>query len=138
MNEQQRARLRAVGAFAGELAVDGFAVGEWHPSEPMPADPDAWTMPWYELSDRAEAFVRALGGIVEPFDWMAWLPTPEGQALYHDRGALATASADQLTRLATALVRSERFGEGELAAAFERGVMLGIARRAAVLAEGAR
>ena len=132
-----RGRLRAIGAFADELETPAFAAGRWHPMEPTREDPAVSTMPWYELSDRAEAFTRALGGIIEPFDWPTWLPTPEAQALYRDRAVLAAATPEQLSRLATAIVRSDRFNEGALGEAFDAGVMAAIARRAAVLAGAA-
>ena len=137
MDEQVRGRLRAIGAFAEELEAPGFVSGLWHPSEPTREDPAVSTMPWYELSERAEAFVGALGGIIEPFDWPAWLPTPEAQALYRDRAVLAAATPEQLSKLATAIVRSDRFSEGALGEAFDGGVMAAIARRAAALADGA-
>jgi hypothetical protein len=48
---------------------------------------------------------------------------------------LAGATPDQLSRLATALLRQDRFSEGSLGADFASGLMAAIARRAAVLAE---
>ena len=134
MDDDLGTRLAAIGAFADELAAPGFHAGRWHASEPTPSDPDVWSVGWYELSERAEAFVRALGGIVEPFDWPTWLPTPEAQALYHDRAALAAATPDDLSKLATAILRSDRFHEGAIGEAFDVGVMAAIARRAAALA----
>lgn len=136
MDDDLRDRLTTIGAFAEELERAGFEAGRWHPSEPTADDPNVWTMPWYELSDRALAFVTALGGIIEPFGWMAWVATEEGQALYHDRQALAAATPDQLSKLATAIIRSDRFSEGALGEAFDSGVMAAIARRAAVLGAG--
>lgn len=131
-----RSRLRGLAAFADELESPGFDAGHWHDSEPTAADPDVITMPWYELSERALAFVRAIGanGWVEPFDWMAWAETAEGKALRDDRDALAQASPDQLQRLLTTLVRADRFSEGTLGWAFESGLMAAIARRAEKLA----
>lgn len=134
MDDETRDRLRAIGAFADELEAPGFVAGRWHPSEPTPDDPEVWSMPWYELSERAEAFRSTLAGIIEPFDWPTWLPTPEAQALYRDRAVLAAASPEQLSKLATAIVRSDRFTEGAIGEAFDDGVMAAIARRAEVLA----
>jgi hypothetical protein len=134
MDPDLRDRLAAIGAFADELASTGFDPGRWHPIAPMRDDPSVSSMPWYELSDRGVAFVRALGGLVEPFDWPTWAKTPEAQRLYLDREALAAATPDDLVRLVTAIVRSERFSEGSLDEAFEQGVMLAIAQRCAVLA----
>jgi hypothetical protein len=125
-------RLDAIGAFADELAADDFDIGRWRGGEP--GDDGVIQMPWYDLSDRALAFVSALGGIIEPFDWPTWAATDEAKQLYEDRDALANATPKQLSKLATSLVRSDRFSEGALASAFESGVMAAIARRAAALA----
>ena len=66
----------------------------------------------------------------------AWLETPRGRALAWDRDALATATPDELRKLLTAIVRSDRFTEGSFAGAYESGLLLAIARRAAKLLEG--
>ena len=132
-----RARLEALAAFAGELESPGLEAGHWHDSElRQTPDGDVWSMPWFEPSDRALAFIRAVGanGWVEPFDWMTWAETDEGRSLREDRAALAEATPDQLQRLLTTLVRADRFSEGTLAWAFESGLMGAIARRAATLA----
>jgi uncharacterized protein DUF6508 len=142
-----RARLEAIGAFADELEAADFDAGTWHDSERAePADiaereveheGEVWTMPWFELSERAEAFVRtaAGNGWVQPFDWMAWVQTDEARALRDDRASLARATPDQLQRLLTAVIRAERFSEGSLEWAFDSGLMATIARRATTLAQ---
>lgn len=137
MDADLGARLRAIGAFVGELETPEFVAGAWHPSERRRNgdDKDVWTLPWFELSERGLAFVRALGGIMETFDWPTWAATPAAQALYHDREALASASIEDLRRIATAVLRSDRFNEGQLSDAFDSGLMAAIARRAAALAE---
>jgi hypothetical protein len=93
-------------------------------------------MPWFELSDRAEAFLAAIraNGWIEPFDWMDWAQTDEATALRDDRAALGRATLDQLQRLLTAVVRAERFSDGTLEWAFDSGLMAAIARRAQALA----
>ena len=129
-------RLQGLAAFVAELEAPDFDAGHWHPMAPTRDDPDVSTMPWYELSDRADAFLAAVrgNGWVGPFDWMAWAQTAEGTALREDRDALAKATPDQLQRLLTTLVRADRFNEGTLEWAFESGLMAAIARRAATLA----
>ena len=77
--------------------------------------------------------MSALGGLLEVFDWPSWVATDEAKQLYADRDVLAAATPAQLSKLVTALIRSERFNDGELAAAFESGLMAAIARRAAML-----
>ena len=48
----------------------------------------------------------------------------------------ASASAEDLRRLLTVYVRSERFGDGTLEAAFESGMLTAIIRRAGILGAG--
>lgn len=71
-----------------------------------------------------------------PFDWPAWMATPEAKRLTSVPEAVATASADELGKLLAALVRSDRLNEGSLAAANDGGMLIAIARRAKLLAAG--
>jgi len=91
-------------------------------------------MPWYRFSPAADAFLRDAGGLMEPFDWPAWLGTPEGARL-RDPAAVAGASEVDLSRLLTAIVRSDRFTEGSLAGAYDSGLLIAILRRAKQLSE---
>ena len=137
LTEELRQRLAAIGAFADELDSPDFDPGQWHDSERRQTpDGEVWTMPWFELSDRAEAFLAAIraNGWIEPFDWMDWAQTDEATALRDDRAALGRATLDQLQRLLTAVVRAERFSDGTLEWAFDSGLMAAIARRAQALA----
>jgi len=137
LTEELRQRLAAIGAFADELESPDFDPGQWHDSERrQTADDEVWTMPWFELSDRAEAFLAAIRANrwIEPFDWMDWAQTDEATALRDDRAALGRATLDQLQRLLTAVVRAERFSDGTLEWAFDSGLMAAIARRAQALA----
>jgi uncharacterized protein DUF6508 len=132
-----RGRLAAIADYADELESPDFDAGEWHDSEHRQTpDGEVLTMPWFERSERADAFVRTAidNGWVEPFDWMAWVKTDEAKALRDDREALAHATPDQLRRLLTAAIRADRFSEESLAWAFETGLMAAIARRAGTLA----
>ena len=64
---------------------------------------------------------------------MTWLQTEEGAALRDRPEALATASPDELRKLLTAIIRSDRFVEGSIVGAFESGLLARIARRASAL-----
>ena len=133
-SDDLRERLRAIGAFREELETPGFDAGAWHRSERLG---EVLTLPWFELSDRGQAFVRTLAGIMRPgFDWPAWAQTPRARALHDDRAVLDGASAEELAMLATALIREDRFNEGALGDDFASGLMAAIARRAARLADG--
>lgn len=109
--------------------------GTW--STPPPTG-DVSYLPQYAFGPVGKAFLAVVGrgGWVFPFDWGAWLATPEGAALQGGEAAEAVARATplQLARLLTAIVRSDRFVEGSIAGAFESGLLLGISRRAADLA----
>ena len=128
------ARLRALASFLPAFEAAGFEFGRWAGGEQR--EPGVFTMPYYAFSPAAEEFLGlGVGGWVTPaFDWPAWGATDEFARLSRDPAAVARASPDQLARLLTVLVRSERFGDGQLAAAFEAGLVVGILRRAEVLA----
>jgi len=110
--------------------------GTW--STPPPKG-DVLHLPQYAFGAAGEAFLAVVGrgGWVFPFDWGAWLATPEGAALHGDGAAEAVVRATplQLARLLTAIVRSDRFVEGSIAGAFGSGLLLAIARRAGALAD---
>jgi hypothetical protein len=95
-------------------------------------------LPWFVPGPTEEAFRMAVGRgawVVVGFDWMNWLQTDEGRSLRDDPGAIATANTDQLEKLLTAIIRSDRFSEGSIEGAFESGLLARIARRAASLLE---
>ncbi len=134
MTATERDRLLALAAFEPVLTAPGFTIGHW-----VTTEPDAngvRHMPWFEYSPAADELRRiaASNGWVVPFDWMAWVATPDAQRLIADPGLVANASADDLVKLLTAIIRGDRFSEGELAGAYESGMLLAIVRRAAVLA----
>jgi hypothetical protein len=123
-------RLRRLAAHLPAFESPDFSFGEW---EPTWTDAEGRTsMPWYRFSPAARAFLRDAGALMEPFDWPAWLRTPEGDRL-RDPAAVAGASEADLGRLLTAIVRSDRFTEGSLAGAFESGLLTAILRRAKAL-----
>lgn len=124
-------RLRRLGGHLATLESPAFSFGDWEVSGP---DASGVTqMPWYRFSPGAEAVLRDARALMVPFDWSTWLGSPEGRR-FHEPDRVATASAEDLPRLVTAIVRSERFGEGSIAGAYESGLLTAIARRAAELA----
>jgi hypothetical protein len=132
------AQLRCLADWLPILEAPGFVAGRW-----QGGDADAQGvihMPWFEYDERVAGWPGACEGgtlIVMGFDWMTWLGTPEGRALSSDPAAIARASPADLARLVTAIVRGDRFTEGNLAGAIERGFVTAICRRAAVLLDGA-
>jgi hypothetical protein len=90
---------------------------------------------YYVFGPTAAAFRSAVARgdwINAGFDWISWMQT-EGRTLRDDPGRLAVATPEDLGRLLTAIVRSDRFVEGSIEGAFESGVLARIARRAAAL-----
>ena len=129
-----QAQLRCLADWLPILEAPDFSPGRWRGG-----DADAKgviTMPWFDYDDRIADWPGACGRgslVVAGFDWMTWLGTPEGVALSTDPAAIASASSADLARLATAIRRGDRFTEGNLAAAIERGFVTAISRRAAAL-----
>jgi len=124
--------LRVLAGWADAFEM-GVPVGQWRGGE---AGPDGVIqMPWFELSDDLERFTREMSeyGFVRPVPWMGWAGTPEAQRLIQDPASIAKAGRDDLVYLLTTIIRGERFGDGQIAGAYERGALLAIARRAGLL-----
>jgi Family of unknown function (DUF6508) len=131
-------RLRALADLVPVLESADADFGHWE--TPPPVD-GVVRMPYYTFGLTAEAFRTAVGRgdwIIAGFDWMTWLRTEEGETLRDGPEALAAASPDDLAKLLTAIVRSDRFVEGSLEGAFESGLLTRIAQRAAALLTEAR
>jgi hypothetical protein len=128
-------RLRMLARHLEAFEQPDFSFGDWEPS--TTAADGSLHLGWYRFSAEAEAFLAdaRAGGWLTPFDWPAWLESPEGAALAEDPAAVAGASVEDLQRLLTAIVRSERFGEGSIAGAYESGLLTAIVRRAGELAD---
>jgi hypothetical protein len=128
-------RLKALAKYEAVFASPGFTFGHW--VEPPPDADGTLHFPWYEYSSAALTFIReaSASGWVVDFDWMTWAASPEGTRMLADRSLVARASATDLARLLTVVIRGDRFSEGELAGAYEAGLLGAIVRRAAELAE---
>jgi hypothetical protein len=126
-------QLRCLADWLPILEAPDFNPGEWRGGE---ADADGVIhMPWFEYS---ESLARWPGPCAESlvvmgFDWMTWLGTAAGQAFVDDPRAIGDASSTDLARLVTAIVRGDRFTEGNIAGAAESGALASISRRAAAL-----
>ena len=108
----------------------GAPIGRWRGGVP---DADGVIqVPWYEYSEEIERFTREMSeaNFVQPVASMDWAGTPAAQRLIQDPATIARATHDELVYLLTTIIRGERFSDGEIAAAYERGTLLAIARRA--------
>ena len=124
--------LRRLARHRATFEAPGFRFGWWVPSRER--DDGVIEMGWYEPGPEALAFLADARALIEPFDWPAWASGPEGRALLGHPEAVGSASADELRKLLTVYVRSERFGDGTLEAAFDSGMLTAILRRAGILA----
>jgi hypothetical protein len=111
-------------------------IGRWQGGEANAAG--VIQMPWYEYQPEVDRFVEDMyaAKLVRPVDWMRWAGTPEAQQLISDPAAISGASHDDLINLLTTILRGERFSDGEIASAYERGTLLAIAQRAQALLDG--
>ncbi len=125
--------LRRLAAYEPVFGDPGFSPGTWEGGRP--GEHGVIQMPWFSYNETVDRFHRELAALewIYPFDWPAWAATPEGGRLISDPDAIATASAADLAKVLTSIVRGDRFHEGALAAAFERGTIGAITRRAAEL-----
>jgi hypothetical protein len=131
-----RGPLRRLARHLSVFESPAFRFGSWVPSQQR--DDGVIVMGWYDPGPEALAFLDDARALITPFDWPAWASGPEGQALIGHPEAVASASADDLRKLLTTYVRSERFGDGTLEAVFASGMLTAIVRRAGVLAADRR
>ncbi len=121
-------RLEALAAFLPQFESPDFEFG--HMESP------SGKMPYYTFSPLASSFIKTCYEMdwVKPFDWAEWMRSSDAIQLRDDPSALEKATFDQLSRLLTVVIRQDRFVEGALGGAFESGLLVGVLRRAAVLA----
>ncbi|MEY3232074.1 MAG: hypothetical protein RL689_2163 [Planctomycetota bacterium] len=130
------ASFTGLAAFVPIFEDPAFVFGAWNTR--TKSQPGVVSEPMYILSEPAHRFYRAvyeLGWILTDFDWPRWMSGEEAQRLTHDAEAVDAASPEQLARLLTAMVRSDRFCEGALAGCHESGLIIRILRRVQALAE---
>lgn len=120
----------AVLAFLPIFEAPGFEAGDWRGGDKD--ENGVIRIPWVEYATQVLDFLRVLSlhGWVVPFDWPSWLP--EAKRLV-EPGGVEGADVETLQRLLTTIVRQDRFVEGNLASAFESGLVVRILRRIAEL-----
>lgn len=94
-------------------------------------------MPYCLMSTLAEELVQTCytaGWVRVDFDWREWMATERANELLQEADALAGATSAELAQLLTVIIRQDRFIEGSLLEHFSNGLILGIVRRAAILA----
>lgn len=78
-------------------------------------------MPYAIYSDAVNALQDAAhsAGLIVPFDWPAW----DGTSRYRAGVDMHDAAPGDAVRMITAVMRSERFGEGSISTALEDGTL---------------
>lgn len=131
--------LRAVAAFLPIFSAPDFRFA--HNDSPVRQTGEkSFEMVGYAYDPQVRAFLAMLGRYRwvysdETFSWTEWAQTSEATQLRDDPDTLAKATPLQLARLLTVFARQERFNDGAMLGFWESGVLLGILRRAASLAE---
>ncbi|MBI2776802.1 MAG: hypothetical protein HYX57_06030 [Chloroflexi bacterium] len=127
-----KANLRLLAGYAQAFEPHG-PIGRWQGGQADSAG--VIQMPWYEYQPEVDRFVEDMyaAKLVRPVDWMRWAGTPEAQRLISDPTAIADASQDDLIYLLTTIIRGERFSDGEIAGADERGTLRAITEKAQAL-----
>ena len=96
-------------------------------------------MPYVVLSSPQKDFYAAAATWSTPFDWMKWSDTRRGKALVKgDPGSIEMATAEELQKLLTTWIRSDRFCEGAFAGFCEMGHAGRVLRRMRQLHEESR
>ena len=82
-------------------------------------------MPYAVYTPAAERLRSALGWFVVPYAWPDW----DGTQRYRRGTGMAAAPATHAVRMITAVLRSERFGEGSIGGAISDGTLPAAVRR---------
>jgi len=129
-------KIAELAAMADEIEAAGADAGHW--VEPPATGTGVERLPHVDYGAVATRLCEAAyrnEWVRCDFDWMAWAQTDRARALMEDPTALAEATPDELSRLLTVCVRSDRFCEGALLGHFKSGLIGRIARRAAAINE---
>lgn len=134
-----QAALAGIAAFLPIFEAPGFRFA--HNDSPLKqTGENSFEMVGYTYDEQVDHLIDALssrGWIYNDagFQWTNWIGTEEAQMLRDDPAALADATPLQLARLMTVFARQERFSEGAMLSFWEEGLLLGVLRRAAQLAQ---
>ncbi|MCB0602017.1 MAG: hypothetical protein KDC28_12350 [Saprospiraceae bacterium] len=77
----------------------------------------------YEYPEEIQDFIRKLyqANIIQPFNWVAWRESDEGQQLMSYPSRIKEAPIEEVIKLLIAHLRSDRFIAGHLATVIEEG-----------------
>ena len=85
----------------------------------------------FEYPEEIQDFIRRLyqANIIQPFNWVAWRESDEGQILMSNPSRIREASLENVIKLLIAHLRSDRFIAGHLTTAIEEGQISNILER---------
>lgn len=128
------ARLAGLVKFLPVFTDPDFFVGNWQPEFQNPEN-KVHQMPYFVYAPEMLRFIEVANELdwVVTFPWPDWMNTQEARMLVSDPESIANASVEQLEKLITAIIRSDRFTEGSIAGAFEQGLIAAIIHRAEAL-----
>jgi hypothetical protein len=130
-----RERLAKLGEFCTAFEDEDFWFGEWSDAEEV--SPGVFQRLHFILSATAQAWLQHCcdgGWVRNDADWNLWMISEEAYTLMYVPDAIAKATASQLGKLLTVVVRQSRLVEGSLEDAFDSELLLDILRRARELA----
>jgi hypothetical protein len=136
--ESIESRVKGLVALAAIISAPDLRMGEVITPSASAAGP--LELPYYSLSKAARAFIDQcyeLELVLADFDRTQWVQSPEARQLHHSRQALAHASAEQVAKLLTVLIRQERFSEGSLDEAHKSGLLPALLERVVAIAASA-
>jgi hypothetical protein len=126
--------LKALAAFQEPLADIDAAKGTWVPPLGSGTVHDHVYLGYWVHSDLLNEFVKMLyreAWVDKAFVWRRW--RLHRDAFINDHSKIMVASASDLRRLLTSIVRCDRFMQGYLEERLRDGTLYAIARRAADL-----
>lgn len=85
----------------------------------------------FEYTEEIQDFIRKLyqANIIQPFNWIAWRESEEGQHLMANPGRIKDASLTDVVKLLITHLRSDRFISGHLTTVIEEGQISKILER---------
>jgi hypothetical protein len=125
--------LAALAAFAPKFREPGVTFGGWAEPQGSGLEGD-FIHPGYfkgnALFDEFHSAMYKWGWVSDEFDYHEWMNTHAAEKLRSDPRTIGKATADDLLKLVTVLMRGEYWSDGSLAKTLERGILLAAAERA--------
>lgn len=128
------ADLQALAAFLPILRQREFTAGQAPGGDKI--EPGVFRIPFDSYDPIVDSFVETAyshAWVLKDFDWPTWAQSAQARSLRDDEDAMGNATPEQLARLLTVCIRQDRFVEGVLMEAFDSGLIVRIAERAAAL-----